>query len=110
MAVEVKTKAEFKSKLEEAGDKLVVIDFHATWCGPCKRISPFVGSLAERYDDKLVVLKVDVDEIEELVGEYSIGVMPTFVFLRKGQHIDTLTGSNEEKLLELVDKHLSNSV
>lgn len=107
MALEVKTKAEFKSKLEEAGDKLVVIDFHATWCGPCKRIAPFVGTLAEQHKSKLVVLKVDVDEIEELVSEYSIDVMPTFVFMRKGEHIDTLSGSNEEKLKDLIEKHLA---
>lgn len=106
MALEVKTKAEFTSKLDEAGDKLVVIDFHATWCGPCKRIAPFVNTLAEQYKDKLVILKVDVDEIEELVSEYSIEYMPTFVLLRKREHIDTVSGSDEGKLKDLIEKNL----
>lgn len=107
MVYQVKSKPELQEKLSEAGDKLVVIDFFATWCGPCKKIAPVLEEIAKKYEGKLVVLKVDVDEIEELVGEYEIEVMPTFVFKRKGQHLDTLSGSNEDKLRELIEKHLS---
>jgi len=105
--VQVKSKQEFEAKLVEAGDKLVVIDFFATWCGPCKRIAPILDEIVKQHEGQLVLVKVDVDEIEELVGEYSIEVMPTFVFKRKGEHLDTLSGSNEEKLRELIEKHLS---
>lgn len=106
MVHQVKSKAELETKLSEAGDKLVVIDFFATWCGPCKRIAPVLEEIAKEHGDKLVVLKVDVDEIEELVGEYHIEVMPTFVFKRHGEHLDTLAGSNEDKLKELISKHV----
>lgn len=106
MVYQVKSKADLESKLTEAGDKLVVIDFFATWCGPCKRIAPILEEIAKENEGKLVVLKVDVDEVEELVGEYSIEVMPTFVFKRKGEHLDTLAGSNEDKLKELISKHV----
>lgn len=107
MVHQVKTKAELESKFTEAGDKLVVVDFFATWCGPCKRIAPLLDQIAKEKQDKLVMLKVDVDEVEELVGEYGIEVMPTFVFKRKGEHLDTLVGSNEDKLKELIEKHLA---
>lgn len=107
MVYQAKTKADLQAKLDEAGDKLVVIDFFATWCGPCKRIAPFLESLAKEYEEKVVLLKVDVDEIEELVGEYNIQVMPTFVFIRKGVKLDTVTGSNEDKLSETLKGHLN---
>lgn len=107
MVYQVKSKEELDTKFTEAGNKLVVVDFFATWCGPCKRIAPLLDELATEHADKLVMLKVDVDEIEELVKEYSIEIMPTFVFKRNGQHLDTLVGSNEDKLKELISKHLS---
>lgn len=106
MVHQIKSKAELESKFTEAGDKLVVVDFFATWCGPCKRIAPLLDQIAKEKEDKMVLIKVDVDEVEELVGEYSIEVMPTFVFKRKGAHLDTLVGSNEDKLKELIEKHL----
>lgn len=107
MVHQVKSKSELVTKFEEAGDKLVVVDFFATWCGPCKRIAPLLDQIQEEKKDKLIILKVDVDEVEELVGEYGIEVMPTFVFKRKSEHLDTLVGSNEDKLKELIDKHLA---
>lgn len=106
MVHQVKSKEELQKKFDEAGNKLVVVDFFATWCGPCKRIAPFLDELAKKHADSLVMLKVDVDEIDELVKEYKIEIMPTFVFKRSGQHIDTLVGSNEEKLETLIKKHL----
>lgn len=106
MVYQVKSKSDLETKFNGAGDKLVVVDFHATWCGPCKRIAPLLEKIAEEKKDKLIMLKVDVDEVEELVGDYGIEVMPTFVFRRKGQHLDTLVGSNEDKLKELIEKHL----
>lgn len=106
MVYQVKSKSDLEAKLTEAGEKLVVIDFFATWCGPCKRIAPVLEEIAKENEAKLVVLKVDVDEVEELVGEYRVEVMPTFVFMRKGEHLDTLAGSNEDKLKELISKHV----
>lgn len=106
MVHKVSSKADLNAKLAEAGDKLVVIDFYATWCGPCKLIAPFLEEQAEKYKERVVVLKVDVDEVEELVGEYGVQVMPTFIFMSKGKHLDTLSGSNKDKLLDLIEKNL----
>jgi thioredoxin 1 len=103
----VTSKADLEKKLEEAGDKLVVVDFYATWCGPCKRIAPLLKQIAEEKKDKLVVLKVDVDQVEELVGEYNVEVMPTFVYMKNRKPLDTLVGSNEDKLKMLIDKYLA---
>nr|CAD7428044.1 unnamed protein product [Timema monikensis] len=73
--------ADFDAKLAEAGDNLVVVDFFAVWCGPCKMIAPKLEEMAAEYPD-IVVLKVDVDECEDLVAIYEISSMPTFVFIK----------------------------
>lgn len=73
-----------KKRIEEAGGKLVVIDFHATWCGPCKVIGPKFEELAAIHDS-VVFVKVDVDECEDIATEYDISSMPTFKFVKNGQ-------------------------
>ena len=69
--------------------KLVVIDFFATWCGPCKMISPKIEAMAGEMSN-VVFLKVDVDEAEDVAEEYNISAMPTFIFLKNGQKVKDL--------------------
>lgn len=106
MVHEIKDKDDLEGQFKAAGDKLVVVDFHALWCGPCKRIAPFLEKLADKYADSMVVVKVDVDEVEELATKYKIQSMPTFIFFRKGSHLHTQTGSDEAKLQEAIEKFL----
>nr|CAD7197681.1 unnamed protein product [Timema douglasi]CAD7402729.1 unnamed protein product [Timema poppensis]CAD7574562.1 unnamed protein product [Timema californicum] len=101
MSYHVKDKADFDAKLAEAGDNLVVVDFFAVWCGPCKMIAPKLEEMAAEYPD-IVVLKVDVDECEDLVAIYEISSMPTFVFIKNKAKVESFSGSNAEKLKALV--------
>lgn len=71
----------------------VVIDFFATWCGPCKKIAPAFEQLATVYPS-IVFLKVDVDESGELVDKYSVQAMPTFVFLKDGVVVKRIEGAD----------------
>ncbi len=71
----------------------VVIDFFATWCGPCKRIAPTYENLSKAFTT-VKFLKVDVDESPELVDKYSIQAMPTFVFLKDGQVVKKVEGAD----------------
>lgn len=98
MVYQVKDKSDFDNQLGAAGDKLVVVDFHATWCGPCKMIAPKLGELATQYEDKAVVLKVDVDECEDIAVEYGVSSMPTFVFIKNGKVVKNFSGASAEKL------------
>lgn len=71
----------------------VVIDFFATWCGPCKRVAPFFEQLAEEYVG-VTFLKVDVDETAELVDIFGVQAMPTFVFLKDGVIVKKVEGAD----------------
>ncbi|KAG2226564.1 hypothetical protein INT45_005050 [Circinella minor] len=88
-----------------SGDKLVVVDFHATWCGPCKLIAPKFKKFAEEYTDAIYA-KIDVDEVPDVAAEYSVRAMPTFMFFKKGEKVGEVVGANavnvENKIKELL--------
>ncbi|TMW48561.1 hypothetical protein DOY81_006350 [Sarcophaga bullata] len=96
--------SDFDQQLENAGDKLVVVDFFATWCGPCKMIAPKLEELSKDYADKVVIIKVDVDDCEDIAMEYNISSMPTFIFIKNKQKIEEFAGANAEKLTNTIQK------
>lgn len=71
----------------------VVLDFGATWCGPCKKVSAIMDELAGEYDGKIVVLKADVDDCEDLAIEYKVRNVPTILFIKKGEVVDKQAGA-----------------
>lgn len=86
--------------------KLVVMDFFANWCGPCKMISPIYDKLAsEGAHPNTVFLKVDVDTASDVTAKYAVSSMPTFVFLKNGAVVDRFAGASEKKLLDTINKH-----
>ncbi|EDW53093.1 thioredoxin-T [Drosophila sechellia] len=101
----VHNKDDLDQQLTLAEDKLVVIDFYADWCGPCKIIAPKLEELAEQYSDRVVVLKVNVDENEDITVEYKVNSMPTFVFIKGGDVLELLVGCNSDKLAKLMEEH-----
>ncbi|XP_043916978.1 thioredoxin-like [Protopterus annectens] len=99
----IKTKADFDNQLSAAGGKLVVADFTATWCGPCKMIAPIFEEMAGKYEDVLF-LKVDIDEAEEVANCHNVRSVPTFIFFKNGQKVDDFSGANKEKLQEFIER------
>jgi len=99
------TKEEFDSTMSEAGDKLVVVDFTASWCPPCQRIAPVFASMADELSDKAVLVKVDVDENAKTAEVCGISCMPTFQLFKNGTMVEKLEGASEEKLRALIAKH-----
>ena len=97
--MEVKISSENFKSLKE-GDKPLVVDFWATWCGPCRMIAPIIAKLAEKYDGKIVVGKCDVEENEDLAAEYGIRNIPTILFFKGGQVVDKLVGAQGEAVLD----------
>ncbi|CAJ0958484.1 unnamed protein product, partial [Mesorhabditis belari] len=88
---------EFDRILEENASSLVVIDFFATWCGPCKIMGPKFNKMSNEFTD-VIFVKVDVDENEDIVSRFQINVMPTFIFMKGGEQIDSVEGSMEDQL------------
>lgn len=75
-----------------ASGKPVVIDFWATWCGPCRVLGPTVEEVAEEYSDKAIVAKCNVDDCEDISMKYGIRNIPTLVFIKNGEVVDRTVG------------------
>lgn len=86
-------------------DKLVVIDFWAEWCGPCKMVGPIIEQISEEYKDKVVVGKLDVDNNDDTTSKYGIRNIPTILFIKNGEVVDKVVGAGAKNLFtEKIDK------
>ena len=83
-----------------AGDKPLVIDFWATWCGPCRMVSPIIEELEKKYEGQVVIGKADVEEAVELTGQFGIRNIPTVLFLKNGQVVDKVVGAAGKDVFE----------
>ncbi len=90
------TKENFEKEILQ-NDKLVLLDFWATWCGPCKMIAPIISEIAEEYDGQITVGKVNVDEQAELAENYGISSIPTLIIFKNGKVFNTLIGYHEKE-------------
>lgn len=89
-----------------ASERLVVIDFWAEWCGPCKKISPIVDELATEYEGKVDIYKCDVDENSEVCEKFGIRNIPTLIFLKNGEVVDRHVGTaTKSQLAKKIDSH-----
>ncbi len=90
------------AELVESSDKLVVLDFWAEWCGPCKMIGPIIEELHTEYAEKVVIGKVDVDSNNETSAKHKVRNIPTILFIKNGEVVDKMVGNQQKKTL--VDK------
>ncbi|KAI3991555.1 hypothetical protein MKX01_040565 [Papaver californicum] len=99
----ITTQESWEEKLAEAkrDGKIIVANFSASWCGPCRMLAPLFGELSEKYPT-LIFLTVDVDDLSELSSSLDIRATPTFFFLKDGQQIDKLVGANKLELLKKI--------
>ena len=102
MVIDVK-RSNFQEEVISA-DKLVLVDLYATWCAPCKALAPVLEELADKYADKIKVVKVNVDEEENIAVKFGIASIPTVIFFKNGQTAASLVGLRTsleiEKMIE----------
>ena len=93
----------YKSKLP------CIIDFYADWCGPCKRVAPIMEEIAQRYEDKIIVYKVNVDKEQKLPLIFKVKNIPTVFFLpTEGQPLSQVGALSKEEYISIINKHLIN--
>ena len=100
----VATNTNFDELLQDG--KLVIVDFWATWCGPCRMLSPLLDEVEEEMADKISVVKVNVDDADEIAMKYRIMNIPTLLFFKGGQLVDKTVGAMPKNVL--VDKIKAN--
>ena len=96
----VATNTNFDDLLQDG--KLVIVDFWATWCGPCRMLSPLLDEVEEEMADKVTVVKVNVDDADEIAMKFRIMNIPTLLFFKGGQLVDKSVGAMPKNVL--VDK------
>ena len=97
---QIATNTSFDGLLES--EKLVIVDFWATWCGPCRMLSPLLDEVEEEMADRIEVVKVNVDDADEIAMRYRIMSIPTLIFFKNGQMVDRTVGAMPKSML--VDK------
>jgi thioredoxin 1 len=93
---------DFKTLL--AGNKLVLVDFHTVWCAPCKKMAPVIDGLEEKYKNKAVIMRIDVDKSKDVGNAYSIQAVPVFILFKNGTEVWKHHGMiSEEELIKQIE-------
>ena len=85
----------FQKEVKES-DKIVLVDFFATWCGPCKMLSPVLDQVADELKDKVVIGKLDIDESLDLAKEYGVMSVPTMILFKDGKEVERIVGLRQK--------------
>jgi len=98
----------FQSEVLDASqDQLIMLDFWATWCGPCQSLMPIVSKLAEEYNGTLRLAKVDIDQNRQLADQFAVRSVPTVKFIKQGRVVDEFSGAlPESEVRKIIDKHI----
>jgi len=92
----IANKSEFEEKVLKSAVP-VLVDFFAPWCGPCKMLTPEIDALEQEYQDRALVVKVNVDDLPDLAGKYNVMSVPTLIVLKDGKEVNRIVGFRPRK-------------
>jgi thioredoxin 1 len=96
---------------DETSKGVVLVDFWAEWCGPCRRLAPTVDALASEYDGRATVAKLNVDENPNVPSRYAVQGIPTLLLFKEGQLAETIVGLRaKEDIAQMIERHLTADV
>lgn len=105
-ALEV-TEANFDQEVKNSEIPVVLVDFWAPWCGPCRKISPLIDEISQEFEGKVKVVKVNTDENLKIAQEYSISGIPSILIFKAGEAVERLVGMMQKSsLVQNIEKHL----
>ncbi len=101
------TAANWEAEVDQTAS-LVMVDFWAVWCGPCRMVAPIVEELAQEYEGKLKVMKLNTDEVPEIAGKFQIMSIPTILFFKNGQAVEKIVGARPKtQFKQVIDSLLA---
>jgi thioredoxin 1 len=101
----IKDQTEFDNLL--ATSAVLVVDYTATWCGPCKLIGPFIDDLADTYGDRATVMKLDIDANKDIAQKFGVKSIPVVMFFKQGVVVESMLGAKSyEEYSEAIERHL----
>ena len=96
---------------DETSKGVVLVDFWAEWCGPCRRLAPTVDALASEFDGRATVAKLNVDENPNVPGRFAVRGIPTLLLFKEGQLAETIVGLRaKEDIAQMIERHLGTQV
>ena len=102
--MKIVSSSEFKNEISEG---VVLVDFFATWCGPCKMLAPVLEGLSEEMAGKVKIIKVDIDQSADLADQFRISSVPTMILFKNSEPVDTLVGFlPKDRIKEVIESNL----
>lgn len=104
---EITSRKAFSHILRNSDDKLIIIDFYANWCGPCKNIAPFIKELSEKeeYSD-ILFFKINIEKLDDLADGEGVSSLPTFLFYKNNKQIGKVVGASRSNFLQSLAKYI----
>jgi len=98
---ELKSDHDFIRRIKHSGDTLLVFDFYADWCGPCRKIAPFLYELS-KHEKGVIFIKVNIEKFDDLADREGVTSLPTFIFYKNGRKINEIVGASRDKLVAAI--------
>ncbi|KAF5400036.1 Thioredoxin X chloroplastic [Paragonimus heterotremus] len=103
----IQDEADFEKRVVN-NKRPVLVDFHATWCGPCKLLGPRLDELMKSYMDRMLLAKVDVDKHDSIAAKYKISAVPTVIAMKNGREVSRFSGLKEKEFIQKMILSLTN--